>query len=459
MSGAPAAPATEGRHESTSKRRPAQPRLADPKYVRGSTPGESWAHFPSGAVVRVDVGRARVYPGLPATAPSTLPFYREACRRFASARSVLDAGAGAGTGTLELSGVFDEVIAVDADPHAVAFAKSYAPLARHVRADLEQISPVARVDRCIVADLLGHVHSPLATLRNVRGWLATDGEVLIAEPCASLEQRLLRPARRAFSPRTLENLLINAGLCVRSWVYQGAGFLALVAAPRPDDAWLDLVRGEYAVETGDITAALAAFERAEQSDDTDVATEAVFQRALALMACGRLEAAAGELMRAGERMPEDARPRAALSRIMLASESPEEALELAGIGVRLDPTVSEAAIAVALAREALGRPDVLAAWRVAHELSPDDLFAASELARLACERGDTATGIRAFERVRDYGDALPAAFYVILTRMLLAADRAVDAQIEARVAAKLAPNDPDVAELVSELRARERQHG
>jgi len=56
-----------------------------------------------------------------------------------------------------------------------------------------------------------------------------------------------------------------------------------------------------------------------------------------------------------------------------------------------------------------------------------------------------------FERLRSYGDPLPAQFYVTLALMLSAEGRRSDALLELRLARALEPHNETVLELWSEL--------
>jgi len=66
-----------------------------PTYAGDLRTGMFTAEFSSGATVQVFVSRARAYPGLNSSAPSTVPFYA-AVEDLNVRGPVLDAGAGAG---------------------------------------------------------------------------------------------------------------------------------------------------------------------------------------------------------------------------------------------------------------------------------------------------------------------------------------------------------------------------
>src|SRR4051812_4420907 len=154
-----------------------------PTYAGDLRTGVFVAEFKSGARVPVNASRARAYPGLNSTAPSTLPFYA-AIEDLNLRGPVLDAGAGSGEGARTLLSAGREVVAVELDRGAAHFIREFAPGVQVVEADLCVEAPVSDMAGAIVADTLGHVADPEAFLRNVRACLAPAATLIIAEPLA-----------------------------------------------------------------------------------------------------------------------------------------------------------------------------------------------------------------------------------------------------------------------------------
>lgn len=419
---------------------------ATPIYVAGSLPGEVWAHFPSGAIVKAPRGRARSYPGLVGEAPPTGAFYGAALQLAREVTRVIDAGCGSGAGTRRLTQRFDCVTAIECDGPALAFAREHAPLGHFVQADLCRRLDVPAAEAAILADVLGHVKDPSACLRNVAARLVADAPVLIAEPCAHAAQHLVAPARRAFGRRALRSLLLRSGLEIDAWLLEAGSFIACVARCSADPAIQSLVEAERASIT-DRTASRAAYDRAARSGRADARLEATVAIAELELERGDGDAAVAALFQAGELDPKDPRPLVGLSRISLITGSAHDALKLALDAVRLDPSDASATAAVARAAGHLQHPDAFTAWRLAAGLAPDDAAIATELARCAAERGDYAFGLAALTRLRQYAEAFSPSLHVTVAWLLIAEGHLADAVIEARTATALDASDPGLTAL------------
>src|SRR5882724_5792450 len=211
-----------------------------PSYAGDLRTGVFMAEFKSGARVPVNVSRARAYPGLASTAPSTVPFYA-AVEDMNLRGPVLDAGAGSGEGARTLRDAGREVVAVELDRAAAHFLREYAPGVQVVEADLCLDAPVSGMAAAVVADTLGHVADPEAFLRNLRRCLTEDGTLLIAEPLAQLAQRLVAPARRAWTKQELGAILTRSGFVVDGWLSSSGTFVACVAR-RVEDSTFDALQ-------------------------------------------------------------------------------------------------------------------------------------------------------------------------------------------------------------------------
>jgi SAM-dependent methyltransferase len=417
-----------------------------PIYVGGSLPGEVWAHFASGAIVKALRGRVRSYPGLVSEAPPTSAFYAAALQLPGEVSCVIDAGCGAGAGTRRLTQRFDFVTAVDRDGPALAFAREHAPLAHFAQADLCRPLDVPIAEAAIFADVLGHVKDPAAALRNVAARLAPEATVLIAEPCAHAAQHLTAPARRAFSRRAMSSLLLRSGLEIDAWLLEAGSFIACVARRSADPALESLVEAERA-GVMDCAARREAYGRAAQAARKDVRLEAAIGIAELELSRGDGDAAVRALFQARELDASDPRPLVGLSEISLITGSAHDALKLALDAVRLDPSDASATAAVARAAGQLQHPDSFTAWRLAAGLSPDDAAIATELARCAAERGDYAFGLAVLTRLRQYADVFSPSLHLTIAWLLIAEGHLADAVIEARTATALDASDPGLVTL------------
>lgn len=427
--------------------------FAAPTYSGDLRTGLFVAEFGSGARVPVSVSRTRAYPGLSSTAPSTLAFYM-ALEDLELSGPVLDAGTGAGDGARALREAGREVVAIDIDHTAADFTREYAPGVRIIEADLCASAPVSGMAAAVVADTLGHVADPETFLRNVRACLAPAATLLVAEPAAHLAQRLVAPARRAFTKQELAAVLTRSGFAVEGWLCEGGTFVACVAR-RIDDPTLEgLERAGVLASAGQFTEARLLLESL-RTERSALALELLLAQAELAMAERAGDIAARAFFQARELDPQDARALTGLARIALSVGANEDALRLAMDAVRSQPASALAAATLAIVGERLEHPEAFNAWRVAVNLAPDDVGIVTGLGRSAAARGEYHYAICAFDRARAYGDEFGPEFHVTLGWLLLADGRRHDAVLEARHAQALSPDDENARELFEAAAVRE----
>jgi len=424
----------------------------DPNYEFGRREAEVVARFPSGKRVPVVRGRERAYPGLRSGAPSTLPFY-EAFAPMVRGKHALDAGAGSGLGTRVLCDYAPHVTALDNDSRALEFARELVPGAEFLQADLCHGSAVDRADAAFVIDVLGHLTRPEAALRGLRACLPAGSQLFVAEPKAHASQRLLSPARAAFSQASLTRLLLRSGFDLEEVAAPGANFVALVALRSADPAIDALVEGFQQAHRNQFGQARADFTRARQSQRLDVQLEALLGEAEAAFAANDGDRAARCYFEANGLSDSDGRGLCGLARVALATGEIHDALRLAVDALQRDPIDGSAHTVMAVAAEQLSPPDAWNSWRIAVNLAPDDLEVATGLARASAARQNYGFAIHVFERLRGYDTVLGVQFHVTLAWLLLADSRKNDAAVEARYAAAIAPDDPAVSELLAAIAA------
>ena len=418
-----------------------------PTYSGDLRTGLFMAEFKTGARVPVNVSRARAYPGLASTAPSTLPFYA-ALEDLNLRGPVLDAGAGSGEGALTLRDAGREVVAVELDRAAAHFLREYVPGLRVVETDLCLDAPVSGMAAAVVADTLGHVADPEAFLRNVRSCLAKDGSLLIAEPLAQLAQRLIAPARRAWTKQELGATLARSGFVVDGWLSSSGTFVACVARRIEDPMFEALEQAGKLAQIGKFGEARRLLE-ATHTERHALALEVLLAQAELAMAERAGDIAARAFFQARDLEPHDARALTGLSRIALSIGENQDALRLAMEAVRAQPASALAAATLAIVGERLEHPESFNAWRVAVNLAPDDVGIVTGLGRAAAARGEYHYAICAFDRARAYGDEFGPEFHVTLGWLLLADGRRHDAALEARHAQALSPGDASAQELLA----------
>jgi SAM-dependent methyltransferase len=418
---------------------------AAPRYSGDSRTGVFMAEFENGARVPVNVTRARAYPGLSSTAPSTAPFYAS-LEDLKLAGRVLDAGAGAGEGTRLMLDAGREVVAVELDHGAAHFIRELAPGALVIEADLCAQVPITDMAAAVVADTLGHAADPEAFLRNVRACLAPGGTLIVAEPMAHLAQRLIAPARRAFTKQELGSMLARTGFLIDGWLSHHGTFVSCVARRIEDPALEALeVAGRLAAESR-FREARELLERT-RTDRSSLSLEMTLAQAELAMAERAGDVAAKAFFHARDMDANDVRALTGLSRIALMVGERGDALRLATDAVRAQPASALAAATLAVVGERLEYPEAFNAWRAAVNLAPDDVGIVTGLGRAAAARGEYHYAICAFDRARAYGDEFGPEFHVTLGWLLLADGRNHDAALEARHAQALSPEDPNAREL------------
>lgn len=437
------------------ERSPAAPD-ALPAYVEDRPSGVWTAQFPAGSSVPVARGRARAYPGLVSEAPPTLPYYRAAREVLRSPRRVLDAGCGAGAGARILSDELAEVVGLDRDADAVAFATLHAPRAHIACHDLA-LPYEGGFDACVLVDVLGHAASPYHVLRSVRRSLGDGSAVLVAEAAAYPLQTLRPPARRAFSLRALTTLLSATGFEVEHWVTRDGTFLCALARAVDDEGARWLAHGAEAIAAGDADGAFAAYAEIGRLGRAPLRVEASLAEADLHLALGNGDGATTAYFRARELDPQDPRPLAGLAQIALAIGDHGDAVALAEIACRMDPTDRSAVLALALALDRAHRAEAATCWKTAASLCADELGVVARFAAAAAEHGDPGDGVRALERLGAYGEERTVDFHLAYARALASADRGSDAQLALRAAAALAPEDPAVHSLQHALLDAERR--
>ena len=422
-----------------------------PIYSGDLRTGLFMAEFKSGARIAVNVCRTRTYPGLNSTAPGTLPFYA-AVEDLNLSGPVLDAGCGSGEGARTLRDAGREVVAIELDRASAHFAREYTPGIQVIEADLCLDAPVSGMAAAVVADTLGHVADPEVFLRNVRSCLAPAGTLLVAEPLAQVAQRLIAPARRAFTKQELGAMLTRAGFSVEGWLSSVGTFVACIARRIEDPVLQTLDEASQLASAGHFTQARELLE-AVRTPRSALALELLLAQGELAMAERAGDLAARAFFQARDLEPLDARALTGLARIALTIGESQDALRLAMDAVRAQPASALAAATLAIVGERLEHPEAFTAWRAAVNLAPDDVGIVTGLGRAAAARGEYHYAICAFDRARAYGDEFGPEFHITLGWLLLADGRRHDAALEARHAQALSPDDASARELYEAAQA------
>ena len=250
-------------------------------HYRLDSQGDLEAVFPTGQVVSVESGRKRSYPLLTSGCPCTSAFYQALADIDERATSVVDVGCGSGMGTAQLSLRFTRVVGIDSCPEAVEFARCLVPEATFLHHGMTQVPPIDG----IVADVLGHSRLPTEVLHSLRGAMAKNGLVLLAEPRAHLAHGLQPPARYAFSKKSLERILLYSGYTVHSWLGDNS-FLCCVGGRAMDTSWQSLAAAQEALLNSDATSAIGHFQAAREGQIDQARLEAWLGEGMVRLALG-----------------------------------------------------------------------------------------------------------------------------------------------------------------------------
>lgn len=423
-------------------------------YVDGSLPGEVWAHFGSGVVVRATRDRSCHFPRLKGTAPETLGLYRRFDELSVPANHVLDAGCGSGEGLRHLCAVYRRVTGVDRSTAALSCAGEVAPHAQLVHGDIAtfDLSPNG-VQVAYIVDVLGHIAATTSVLLNIGRQLKGVRRLCVAEPRSSLDQRLDPPQRRAFTERALHSVLIKGGFRIEELLNVEPGFVAGYAVCSHGDAASTLHTAESQLDLGRSHVAETLARRACVVDSAALRVEALLTLARIQVLTARKDAATATLLEAQAIDPSDARPRAGLALLARASGADSQAYTLAREAVLLDPWNVAAMTVLATLLHDADPKQALQHWTAAHALAPAHEGIVARLCDAAIRVGELEIAITALGQSRRFGslaDGIQGS--LSLAWLLLQVGRTDQAAAIARQTARRYPDAEGVTELVDYLR-------
>lgn len=427
---------------------PAEPIPCDPRYVQGGLPGEVWAHFRSGVVVRAGRDRTRHYPGLESVAPVTLGFYLHFDQLGIPANHVIDAGCGAGAGLRHLAATYHRATGIDADASVLRFARELAPGSRFIAADLSTLQDKTTAQAAYLVDVLGQVTEPVRALLRIASHLDGSRSLCIAEPLVATNQCLAPPARRAFSTRTMHSLLTRAGFSLEQWLECSRDFLICYAVDRRDRTVDTLQAAEEHLGQGQLHVAELLARRVCQANAATLKYEALLTLARVQYQQALRDAATATLVEARQLEPTDPRAVAGLSLLAYAAGSDSQAFSLAREAVALDPTDLASVMALATLLHDAEPKQALAHWTVAHALAPDHPGIVARLCDAAVRLGDFPAAVAALEQSRRYDSAAHGVSGTLsLAWLLTRVGRYQQATTIVRRMALTTPNAPELKEL------------
>jgi predicted TPR repeat methyltransferase len=366
----------------------------------------------------------------------TTVFYEAVAAGLESEQIVWDFGCGNGLGSSLLRAEGRQVIGIDRDPPATPSSEHETTNLRFCR-DATSAAKFGPPDVIIIADVLGYLDTPRQTLLELATFSHATTQLLVFEPRADITQQLPLHKHRAYSPVELVEHTSMGGFTNQALHETCQTWSALSAQRAPSAAVEALSQGQPAtlLDAALLSAAtyVSAANRAIRDKDGERAT--------------RL------LLNALELAPSNTQALCSLARLAQRSKSPHDALHLLRQSLALDPTNLEA-MQLWLEVVAENSPqDLLTTCQALANLAPTDLEVLTLLAQLHAAGGNVDLAIQDLELIRKQQPAQSADLSITLAWLLHSAGRTADAQVEARLASLLAPDNPDVAELLGALAA------
>lgn len=367
---------------------------------------------------------------------SATVFYDAVAAALESEQIIWDVGCGNGLGSAILRASGRQVIGIDRGaPRELEFLGNTEEL--RFCTDLASAAAFGAPDVVVIADALGCFDDPIETLFSVARLSKPTTKLLIFEPRANVTQQLPAHRHRAYSLTELLEHSLMGGWYKQSSHELCETFIAVSAERAPDAVIAALGAGEPVTwaDSPELSAAthLVAAARAAQSKDGERATQLLLQ--------------------ALQFAPTNTQALSGLARFAQINQSPQDALHLLRQSLAIDPTNLQA-MQVWLEFVAANAPqELLSTCQSLANLAPTDLEVLTLLAQLHAQNGDVDLAIQDLEILRKQQATPSADLSITLAWLLHSVGRTADAQVEARLADLLAPDNPDVAELLGALAA------
>ena len=397
---------------------------------------------PSGPRVEPLAAPARTRP-----TSYTSPLYEAFSASIQGDAVVWDIACGDGLGTAQLLGEGRQVLGIEGDPHLLAQAKRHVPQAAF-ESSLEGYAG-ASPDVLVMVDVLASVSDPHALLVALGRLAKPTSTLLIAEPRAHISQQLRAPRQRAFSDADLQEVLFAAGW-TQIDVHQVADTFAVVSAQRADTALASILA------QGNANGSYAALEQLlspwlQQEAAPDLQARLHVHLARSAMHAGDGDSASQHYLAALQCAPELPSALSGLAQLTLSCGNAGDALRLTARCLETHPTHVPALHLWLHTAGQTDRDEQLRTCQALANLTPSDPEIQAALAQLHAETGNADLAIQDLELLRCYQSEPNANLAITLALLLDAVGRRADAQVEAKLAALLAPDVREVTELLLAL--------
>jgi 2-polyprenyl-3-methyl-5-hydroxy-6-metoxy-1,4-benzoquinol methylase/Flp pilus assembly protein TadD len=366
---------------------------------------------------------------------ATTVFYEAVAASLDLEQVVWDFGCGNGLGTTLLRREGRLVIGIDSAPPNVPEPDATSDL--QFCATIDAAAKFGAPDVIVIADVLGYLQDPLAVLLALARASKPSTQLLLFEPRANVTQQLPLHKIRAYSALELVEATSLGG-----WTKQVSHelcrtFITLSADRAPTAAVEALTSGVATVFP----------------DSVPLSTATHLAAAAHAIRNKNGEQASQLLISALQLTPTNTHALCGLARFAQVNQAVGDALHLLRQSLTLDPTNLQA-MQLWLEFVAGNSPnDVLGTCQALANLAPTDSQVLTLLAQLHAQSGHVDLAIQDLELIRKQHPTPSADLSITLAWLLHSAGRNADAQVEARLAKLLAPDNPDVVELLGALAA------
>lgn len=379
---------------------------------------------------------------------ATWALYAACARALDDERVIWDIGCGDGQGTSLLASEGRSVVGIEPNPTALEAARATERNGVQFLATPPRVTtPDAAPDLIVISNVLGYVEQPDALMLDLALCSKDSTVLLLWEPKSDPTQQLPPDKLRGYSPRELAELAAIAGWQPRVEPSVSEVFACLSAT-----------RASHAVVE---TLARLASQSPESDSDTldltavspELAASVHLRRARNALRARDGNAMTSHLLAALNVSPTHSEALCGLAHLALSSGGAEDALHFLRTCLDSDPTNVAALQLWVRFLDAAGPREQLAGLQTLANLNPADATVLSTLAQLNAENGDALLAIEDLERLRRYHPQPSLDLSLTLGWLLHSVGRKLDAEVEARLAAVLAPDAAEVRELLEAIEA------
>ncbi len=390
----------------------------------------------SGTAGREEPARPPVHPR------SNLSFYRACAQALEQETVVWDVGCGDGQGTSLLVSEgrtvlgFDPRVCASDHPHRSGGAQFIAALP-------PVVPPHEAPDLVIVSDVLGYVEHPESLLLQLSGLAKPSTQLLIWEPRSEPTQQLPEGKLRAWTDRELAELAALGGWYTHDQTRVCATFATLAATCGPP---------EFIQTLAQLALGLPLAEALAPAGLPPQLVAAVYvQQARVALRARDADRASSHFLDALNVDPTNTVALCGLARLALSGEDLSDAVHLLRTCLELDPANLQASQLWTQVLELTTPEECITAYQALANLCPADANTLSSLAQLHAETGDPLLAIQDLERLRRYHPTPSLGLSLTLGWLLHSVGRNSDAEVEARLAALMDPDGPEVKDLLGAL--------